>query len=298
MNTSCALCRTPLSLMDTVLGENKLSDGGILCNKCLNKATGINKDLVHGLINYSLAEIRDLVWGESMEEVEEIEEEPIVETSVSRTTITFSHTVKFSIDKPKPTRSEEIREQILALNTKLSASVNNDIEELTNVLDIDEKIIAISDAKYLHNNMNGLLIATKRRVIFINKNFFGSIYKKDFSHQNITIVLAGKGENSSMLKIMMNVGTADFILKQSNSAQFFCDAMEGYINSSANRQKQRLAHPEVESPLYTKPQQTPQQKEDPSTVFDKLEKLGRLRESGILTEEEFITQKKKLLDTL
>ena len=50
MNTDCALCGLPLTSMDTLLGENKLSDGGALCNKCLNKATNINKELVSDLI--------------------------------------------------------------------------------------------------------------------------------------------------------------------------------------------------------------------------------------------------------
>lgn len=33
-------------------------------------------------------------------------------------------------------------------------------------------------------------------------------------------------------------------------------------------------------------------------VFEKLERLGRLKEKGVLTEEEFLEQKKKLLDQL
>lgn len=295
MNTSCALCGIPLSPMDTVLGENKLSDGGILCNRCLNKATAINKDLVNNLINYSLTEIRDLVWSESIEEVDEIEEEPVVEASVSRTTITFSHTVRFSIDKAKPTRSEEIRNQILALNTTLSASVNNEVDELVNILNTDEKIIVIADAKYLHNKMDGLLLATQHRVIFLNKGFFGNLYQNEFQYQDINSVLYGPGESSTLLKMLINGSQTDFIFKNKNSAQLFYEAIEDYVNSSGNQLKQQLTHPAPKSPIF-KPE--PAQKEDPLTVFDKLEKLGRLKESGILTDEEFAEQKKKLLDKL
>ncbi|WP_374759496.1 SHOCT domain-containing protein [Chryseobacterium ginsenosidimutans] len=32
------------------------------------------------------------------------------------------------------------------------------------------------------------------------------------------------------------------------------------------------------------------------TVLDQLEQLGRLKESGVLTEEEFLEQKKKLIN--
>lgn len=283
--------------MDTVLGENKLSDGGLLCNKCLNKATAINKDLVHSLMNYTLAEIRDLTWGESIEEVEEIEEETVVETSVSHTSITFSHTtVRFSIDKTKPTRSDEIQEQILALNTKLSSSVNDEVDELVKVLDTDEKIVAIADARYLHNNTNGLLLATQRKVLFLNRKFFGNIYKKEFPHQNINTVLDDTREKDSSLKILTNGPTADFILDGSNSAELFCKAIERYIKSSENREKQQLTQPELKASAFQPSQ--PIQEEDPSVVFDKLEKLGRLRDNGILTDDEFAEQKKKLLDKL
>lgn len=296
MNTSCALCGTPLTLMDTVLGENKLSDGGILCNKCLNKATAINKDLVHSLMNYNLTEIRDLTWGESIEEVEEIEEETVVETSVSHTSITFSHTsVRFSIGKTKPTRFDEIQEQIFALNVKLSSSVNDEIDELVKILDTDEKLVAIADAKYLYNNANGLLVATQRRLVFLNKKFFGGVYKKEFPHQNINTVLDDTGEKDSSLKILTKGPTADFILNGSNSAQLFCKAIEGYIKNSEHIQKPQLTQPELKTSAF-QPSQSVQ--EDPSTVFDKLEKLGRLRENGILAEEEFAEQKKKLLNKL
>ena len=33
-------------------------------------------------------------------------------------------------------------------------------------------------------------------------------------------------------------------------------------------------------------------------VFEKLEKLGKLKESGVITEEDFQEQKKKLLDQI
>ncbi|SDI88843.1 PH domain-containing protein [Chryseobacterium jejuense] len=295
MNTSCALCGIPLTPMDTVLGENKLSDGGILCNKCLNKATAVNQDLVNGLINYSLTEIRDLVWSESIEEIEEVEEESIVETSVSRTTITFSHSVRFSIDNAKPRRSEEIKDQIFDLDAKLSASVNNEVDELVNILSTYEKLIAIADAKYVHNKMNGLLLATQHRVVFLNKGFFGNLYQNEFQYQDINSILHDPEESSNQLKMFINGSEADFIFKNKNNAQLFCDAIKDYANSSKNQLKPSATHPEPKSPIF-KPE--PPQKEDPSTVFDKLEKLGRLKESGILTDEEFAEQKKKLLDKL
>ncbi len=298
MNTSCALCGTPLTLMDTVLGENKLSDGGILCNKCLNKATGINQDLVHGLNNYSLAEIRDLIWGESIEEAEEVVVEPVMKTSVSRTTMTFSHTVRFSIDKPKPTRYEEIQEQIIALNTKLGIFVDNEVNELVHklvdILDKEEIPIAIAAGRSLEGNHDTSLIATGRRVIIFNKSFFGSVCKDEFLHHNINNVLYSKGkENISLLKIYTDSAKVSLVLNNKDEGQIFGEAIKSYINSFENRMKN---HPGYPKPEISKMESS--QKENPSVIFDKLEKLGRLREAGILTEEEFAEQKKKLLARL
>ena len=41
-----------------------------------------------------------------------------------------------------------------------------------------------------------------------------------------------------------------------------------------------------------------EKKEEAADVFEKLEKLGKLKEQGVLSNEEFETKKKELLDRL
>jgi recombinational DNA repair protein (RecF pathway) len=65
MNNICGLCGTPLTSMDTLLGENKLADNHILCNKCLNEASNINKDVVNNLQQFFLPESGDYFAGEN-----------------------------------------------------------------------------------------------------------------------------------------------------------------------------------------------------------------------------------------
>ena len=160
MNTDCALCGLPLTSMDTLLGENKLSDGGALCNKCLNKATNINKDLVSDLANYTLVQIRDIVLRESIEEEEPLE--PEIPTPVMTTQSSF----QVSSTTETPSRLDEIKNQIASLNARLSIFVNSEVNELVNVLDKNEKIIAIAEGKYLYNNLEGILVSTESRVVF------------------------------------------------------------------------------------------------------------------------------------
>ena len=288
MNTNCALCGIPLTAMDTVLGENKLSDGGILCNKCLNKATNINKDLVYDLGNYSLVQVRDIVLGEIIEEKEEeIELEPVVEPPVSRTVVTFSHSFQINIGKKEPeepTRLDEIRDQIVALNAQINIFANVEINELANVLDKDERLIAIAEGKYLNNNLDGILVSTERRVIFIDRNLVGNAKENEFPHHKIVSAQHSYGLVSSELKLYTNEGIkAEFKFNNRNAAKIFYEAIQNYIHSPQNPLRQH---------------QGSTREEDAGAVFEKLEKLGDLREKGILTNEEFEMQKKKLLDKL
>lgn len=294
MNTNCALCGIPLTSMDTVLGENKLSDGGILCNKCLNKATGINKDLVYDLINYSLAEVRGIMLGESIaaKEEEDIEMPSTVKESVSRTVVTFSHSTQLNINKrEESTRLDEIKDQIVALNAQLSIFANTEVNELVNVLDSNEKLIAIAEGKYLYNNLEGILVSTERRIIFIDKKLLGSVTEDEFPHHKIASVQHSYGLISSELKLFTRDGIkAEFKLYNRNAAKNFYESIQSYIN--------RLQNSSVETQKYNQSTEEISKKDETIAIFDKLEKLGKLRESGILTNEEFEEQKKKLLGKL
>lgn len=294
MNTNCALCGIPLTSMDTVLGENKLSDGGILCNKCLNKATGINKDLVYDLINYSLAEVRGIMLGESIaaKEEEEIETPSTVKESVSRTVVTFSHSIQLNINKrEESTRLDEIKDQIVALNAQLSIFANTEVNELVNVLDSNEKLIAIAEGKYLYNNLEGILVSTERRIIFIDKKLLGSVTEDEFPHHKIASVQHSYGLISSELKLFTRDGIkAEFKLYNRNAAKNFYESIQSYINRPQNSS--------VEMQKYNQSTEEISKKDETIAIFDKLEKLGKLRESGILTNEEFEEQKKKLLGKL
>ncbi|AZA76799.1 DUF4428 domain-containing protein [Chryseobacterium sp. G0186] len=289
MNTNCALCGMPLTSMDTILGENKLSDGGILCNKCLNKATNINKDLVYDLINYSLVQIRDIVLGENIADKEDAEvdtrEIPLVESVESQTVVISSHSVQVNVNtKEDTTRLTEIKEQIDALHIQLSIFADYAVKKLPAVLGNDEGIIAIAEGKYVNNNLDGILVSTEQRVIFTDKVPLGEVAENEFPLHKIVSIQHSYGLISSELKIFTNEGIkAEFKLQNRNAAKTFYEAIQNYIYSPQNRLNQ---------------QGQQSIKEDAEAVFDKLEKLGELKENGILTSEEFEEQKKKLLDKL
>ncbi|MCT2406542.1 PH domain-containing protein [Chryseobacterium antibioticum] len=304
MNTECSLCGVPLTSMDTLLGENKLSDGGILCNKCLNKATNINKDLVSDLGNYSIVQIRSMVLngGGEQEMAIETEEFQTIQIAQPRIVETPSQSIQFTYTADAPSRLDEIKDQIVATGAKLSLFVDSEVEELVNVLDKDEKLIAIAEGKYLYNNLEGIVVSTEKRIIFVDKKFFGGVFENEFPLHKVSSVQHDTNLMSSTLKVYTPGFTAEFKLYIKSAAKNFFDAVQNYIGRSEDQirlqqmQVKLQQQQTVPQPQQSQPNSEP--KEAPAVIFDQLEKLGKLRELGVLTEEEFAEQKKKLLAKL
>ncbi|UKB81643.1 SHOCT domain-containing protein [Chryseobacterium sp. MEBOG07] len=105
----------------------------------------------------------------------------------------------------------------------------------------------------------------------------------------------------SILKINTYGGSTQFKLHNKNDGRAFSNVKSKSMNYSENEFR-----PDP-SPLHAFSQTIPDlvqenvystNKEDSGTILEQLEKFGKLRESGILTDTEFAEQKKKLLDKL
>lgn len=300
MNTQCALCGTVLTSMDTLLGENKLADGGILCNKCLNAATAVNKDLVSDLMKYNIMQIRNMVPANEVEvEKPEALEDLQIVISQPRIVETPSQSIQFTYTADAPTRLDEIKDQLVATGARLSLFVNSEVDELVNVLDKEEKIIAAAEGKYLHNNREGLIIGTERRIIFVDKKFFGGVFENEFPFHRVSSVQHDTGLMFSTLKVFTSGFTGEFKLYIKSAGKAFADAVKDYVGRTESqiRAQQEQARRQQAVQQTPKPQQEIE-KETPAVILEQLEKLGKLRELGVLTEEEFAEQKKKLLAKL
>ncbi|MDR6923581.1 PH domain-containing protein [Chryseobacterium sp. 2987] len=290
MNTECALCGTLLTSMDTLLGENKLSDGGILCNKCLNKVTNINKDLVYDLINYNVIQIKEIFQNSNIEE-EKYNELKTTELKKEIPLVApISQSVQFDFSPEEPTRLDDIKDEIAALNPVLTALTDSEVNELANILDEDEKVVAIVEGTYEYNNLKGILLATQKKIMFIDKSIFGEIFKNKFPFTKITFMQHDTNLMSSGLKVFTSGFIAEFTLYSRSAAKKFYESVEPYLIRPGSHSEKIVEKPQ--------PQQEPVKKEAPEIIFDQLEKLGKLRETGILTEQEFAEQKKKLLAKL
>jgi hypothetical protein len=313
MNNICGLCGAPLTSLDTLLGGNKLADGYFLCNKCLNQATEINKDVVDNLGQLFLPEIRGIIL---QGKIGEFEAPTASQGSEFRQVQNQTQSFGFG---GTVTRLDMIQDQIVALNARLSVFANAEVKELVNVLAEDEKLTAIAEGLTVPDKVEGLIFSTQKRVVFIDKKFFGNIQQNEYLYPDISSVDHIESLLYSTLKIYTKSGgSAEFKLHNKSDARNFCNAVNTYISGSGKRfadpnQQEQQQIQATSFNMYNLPisesvfpqnsakptaQNSAAKKESAEMIFEQLEKLGKLRETGILTEEEFVEQKKKLLERL
>lgn len=287
MNTICALCGTPLTETDFSVGKNKLADGGYLCVGCFTKAIHINRDLINNLDQFYFAEITGMILKSKID--------------ASQNSGGFQATANSHYEYDAPTRLDEIKDQIVTLNARLSVLANEEVNELANVLDRDERLLAIAEGIDLQSNREGIIFSTQKRIAFIDKKFLGGVAKNEFLIQDVSSIDHNENLLYSILKINTYRGSAQFKLHNKNDGRAFSNVQSRSKTHTENEFRQNS------SPFQAFTQTIPDlveenvystNKGDSGTIFEQLEKLGRLRESGILTDEEFAEQKKKLLDKL
>lgn len=126
------------------------------------------------------------------------------------------------------------------------------------------------------DDKSGILAATSKRVMVISKFLFSST-SKDIPYTKITSVVLDNGLIQSTIKVEYSGGKIEVKSVDKTAAKLMVELINSKANEKINQDT------------------TPPSKDD---AFDKLKKLGMLRDSGVLTEQEFIEQKIKLLGEL
>ncbi|GAA4166536.1 hypothetical protein GCM10022217_40500 [Chryseobacterium ginsenosidimutans] len=276
MNDHCGLCGNKLTSLDTILGENKLSDDNILCNQCLEKASNINQELLYDLHNFNINDIKTLIQDGKIDK-EGTEEIPNENLSV----ITNSEQGLLSKDLYKK-RLKEIKQQLDQLKANLSMFAKGEIKELPHILAPDEVILAITDAQFSKTVDAGILLVTPKRIISVSKAMFSPAKVNEYLNENILEVSFVKSFLSPIIKIHTNDKIVEF---ESFLNKDYAEDFYNFIKKIYNKEKYQKQSDEVKAI-------------SSEAVFKQLEKLAQLREGGILTEEEFAVQKKKLLEKL
>ena len=173
-------------------------------------------------------------------------------------------------------RLEQIKDELEKLDINLTFFARKEIRELPNILSTDEKIVYLVEGRNKTTKHHIILVGTDRRLIFIDKEFMYGLKVEDYSYDKVASI---QYETSFMLaSIDVNVSgdivEIDGVGKY--EAELFCEKVRDFMS---------------------RPKEFSQSKSE-LTILDQLEQLGRLNESGVLTDEEFIDQKKKLLEKL
>jgi hypothetical protein len=128
----------------------------------------------------------------------------------------------------------------------------------------------------MYEKGNGLLVGTDRRLIFIDKGL-ASLRVEDFPYQRITSVQYKTGMLAGELEIYTSGNTAHISHVPKNEVREFAEWLRSRLTMTTA---------------------VPSGSTEPSAPdpIEQIERLARLRDQGIVTEEEFAAKKRQLLN--
>lgn len=174
---------------------------------------------------------------------------------------------------------ESIQEEINALGDVDLFGTSKEVSHLPEILEDDENI------KYLTSGIvdgtTWLVVCTQKRILFIDYGFLFGVKQSEMALENINSISYKTGLFLGSIEIWH--GGAKMLIDncQKNTVKPFVDAVNAAIKELKNSSVQ-----------------SGESKSGGDDVVSKLEKLAALKEKGILTDEEFATQKAKILGNM
>ncbi|WP_250255741.1 PH domain-containing protein [Chryseobacterium sp. Marseille-Q3244] len=283
MSNTCSLCNTELTSMDTLLGENKLSDGGVLCNKCLDKISYINQEVLYNLNQFNIDDIHRIIQDKNSEQ----NSLAITQENLPMTVEEEAQNISKEVYKR---RKQKIKTELEKLNASLSVFTKGEIKELPYLISEEEKIIGITDAQFVNTLAAGILVATSKRMISVSKAMFGTAKINDYPNETIKSISFVTDPRSPIIKLHLDERVVEFeCFMDKEDAEKFYDIIRPIYNNPIQQLQQQT------NPVNTNAAANATRSLD---ILEQLEKLGKLRENGILTDTEFTEQKRKLLEQL
>lgn len=150
----------------------------------------------------------------------------------------------------------------------------------------DEEFLWIVEGflKHIHNrpvknSMPGLMVVTSKRVFFYRKSLIGTISREDLPISNIASASFRKG----LLMGSIIISTSNDMAEVDNIGKIYG---EPTVNIIMEAHKKSLQAPQSPTITPTTPA---------DNKFEMLEKLHELKTKGILTDEEYLKEKTRLL---
>ena len=173
---------------------------------------------------------------------------------------------------PKPVMDQQgVKDQIGKLTGGARLLGRKEIKELPNILWGDETLTDIVQGVY--DDGQGILVATNKRLIFINKGMIYGLKVEDFPYDKMSSI-------QYETKLMFGSVT---IFASGNKAMIRGIAPKARASAFAEGVRARLEASKPPAPAAG------------LADYDELERLAGLKEKGIVTQEEFDAKKKQIL---
>lgn len=172
---------------------------------------------------------------------------------------------------------EEVKTQIRNLNYGSKLLGYKEIKELPDILWENENIEKLVQGMY--NGGQGILVATNKRLVFVDKGLIFGLKVEDFPYEKITSIQYKTGLVLGKITIFASGNKADIENVDKKQTRNFAEYVRAKITKTTDHATKSMSSSNTSS----------------LDIADQIKKLADLRDSGILTEEEFITQKEKLL---
>lgn len=191
--------------------------------------------------------------------------------------------------RPQPSKEQSITQAIRYIDSvsKGSFGSKREIKELPKILWEDELPEQVVTGYY--NDKPGLLVATDRRIIFLDKGFLGQLKVEDFWYDKISSMESTRGIVWGSITIYSsgNKAVIDKVPKKE---------IDGFVSAQRNKiaTRGRLGPPSISS-TSPEPAATLQHSHSP---LDDLAKLNELHQKGALTDEEYAKSKERILENL
>jgi Bacterial PH domain/Short C-terminal domain len=179
----------------------------------------------------------------------------------------------------------EVREQIGHLDGGNKFLSRKEVKELPNVLWDDEKIEKLIIGTYGGAAGTGVLVATNKRLVFVDKGMM-NLRVEDFPYDKITSIQYKTGMMLGELTIFASGNKAEIKNVNKGQCRNFAETVRARITAASEHASYREPASQTAAP---------QSADAGGDLVSQIERLGRLREQGHLTDEEFQAQKEKLL---
>jgi hypothetical protein len=173
---------------------------------------------------------------------------------------------------------EEVQAQIGHIDGATKVMGRKEIKELPQILWEDEKLEKIVQGRY--ESGFGVLVATNKRLLFVDKGIM-KLRVEDFPYDKVSSIQYKTGLLMGTITIFASGNRAEIKDVEKNQARAFGD----YVRARTSGATEHASMP----------QNGPDGDGASDDTLARLERLAKLKEQGILSEEEFQSQKVKIL---